>query len=178
MTGLCAAQPLAQGFAPISAGDARVLILGSLPGRLSLERREYYAQPRNAFWRLMGDLFDAGPDYAYEERGRRLVRRGVALWDVCRAAVRPGSLDAAIERRTVVVNEFGPFFAAHPAIRLILCNGATAASLYTRLVSPGLAAPAAAIPLRRLPSTSPAHAALPYEAKRAHWEAALGGESR
>jgi hypoxanthine-DNA glycosylase len=170
--------PLAHGFAPLGAADARVLILGTLPGRVSLERREYYAQRRNAFWRLMGELFDAGPEHPYAERGRRLREGGIALWDVCAAAARPGSLDAAIERASIVANDFKGFFDAHRRIELIACNGATAAALYRRHVVPGLPADVAALPLRVLPSTSPAHAAMPYCDKRARWQAALGAPSR
>ncbi len=169
---------VSHGFAPLSDPSARVLVLGTLPGRVSLERREYYAQGRNAFWRLMGDLVDAGPEHPYAERGRRLCGSGIALWDVCAAAARPGSLDAAIKPASIVTNDFNRFFAIHPRIELIACNGATAAELYRRRVLPGLAAGVGAIPLQVLPSTSPAHAAMPYRDKRARWQAALGAPSR
>ncbi|OZA12577.1 MAG: DNA-deoxyinosine glycosylase, partial [Hydrogenophilales bacterium 17-62-8] len=83
------------GFPPIADAHARILILGSLPGQVSLQRQQYYAQPQNAFWKIMGRLFDAGPELAYAERTQRLVENGIALWDVCASAQRPGSLDAA-----------------------------------------------------------------------------------
>lgn len=159
-----------RGFAPIAAPDARVLILGSLPGQVSLAHRQYYAQPHNAFWRIMGALFDAGPEWPYEERAARLEARGVALWDVCRAAVRPGSLDSAIDLRSVLPNDFRTFFRTHGAITAVFTNGGTATRLYTRCVLPGLAEPARSLPLHPLPSTSPAHASLRFDQKLARWQ--------
>ena len=160
-----------RGFAPIARADARVLVLGSLPGRESLRRREYYAQPRNAFWRIMGELFGAAPALPYAERVARLEARRVAVWDVCARAFRAGSLDAAIVAASVVVNDFEGFFARHPAIRLVCLNGATAESLYRRRVLPGLSPRAARLPLLRLPSTSPAHASVAFAGKLAAWRA-------
>jgi len=161
-------------FAPLALPCARVLILGSLPGRVSLARSQYYAQAQNTFWRLMGDLFDAGPQLAYEERVQRLLMRGVAVWDVCAAAERPGSLDAAIVRASVATNDFEAFFTTYRQIRLIGFNGATAAQLYERHVQKYLSPRAAAIARLRLPSTSPAHAALPYAAKLDAWRVLAG----
>ena len=162
-----------RGFAPIAAASARVLILGSLPGQESLRRREYYAQPRNAFWTIMGALYGAGPELGYAERGRRLIEAGLALWDVCAAADRPGSLDASIVAASVRVNDFAGFYRLHPQLVRVCFNGATAAILYRRRVLPGLPAAFAALPLAQLPSTSPAHAALSPRAKLARWAAGL-----
>jgi hypoxanthine-DNA glycosylase len=162
-------QSPSRGFPPIAAPDARLLVLGSLPGQVSLAQRQYYAQPRNAFWRIMGELFDAGPDVAYAERAARLRGRGVALWDVCKAATRPGSLDAAIELATVVTNDFARFFRDHPQIEHVCANGATARRLYLQRVRPALPAHLQALPVHVLPSTSPAHASRRYEQKLERW---------
>jgi hypoxanthine-DNA glycosylase len=161
--------PLSTGFAPVARPDARVLILGSLPGVRSIEAREYYAQPRNAFWRIMGELVGAGPELGYTARLAQLKASRIALWDVAAAAVRPGSLDTAIVHASVEANDFAGFFAGHRSIERIFFNGAKAAELYRRLVLPVLAAPQAALPGERLPSTSPAHAGLAYSRKLAAW---------
>ena len=161
--------PRSTGFPPITAADARVLILGSLPGQASLARRQYYAQPHNAFWRIMGVLVGAGPDLPYDERARRLMRHRIALWDVCAAARRPGSLDAAIDLGSVVPNDFRDFLERHPAIEQIFTNGSTASRLYTKLVLPRLPEALGAVPLHPLPSTSPAHATLRFEQKLERW---------
>jgi hypoxanthine-DNA glycosylase len=159
----------ARGFPPIAAPDARLLILGSLPGRVSLAQRQYYAQPQNAFWRIMGALFDAGPDIPYAERAERLRVSGVALWDVCRSATRPGSLDSAIDLATVVPNDLTRFLRTHPRIEWVCTNGATAHRLYRRLLQPGLPEHAQSLPLHLLPSTSPAHASLRFGQKLERW---------
>ena len=162
-----------RGFPPIADAHARVLILGSLPGQVSLQRQQYYAQPQNTFWKIMGRLFDAGLEHPYPERTQRLILSGIALWDVCAAAQRPGSLDAAIVHASVVPNDFAAFLAAHPHIGVIGFNGSKAAELYRRLVLPNLPAALAAIPSATLPSTSPAHAAMPFEEKLTRWASVL-----
>ena len=167
-----------RGFAPLARADAEVLILGSLPGQESLRRRQYYAQPRNAFWPIMGALCGAGPQLAYRARARRLAASGIALWDVCRAAARAGSLDASIVARSVVVNDFGAFLARHPGIGLVCFNGRTAAALYRRHVLPALPVGARALATLELPSTSPAHAALSPARKLARWRQLVGALGR
>ena len=158
-----------RGFPPIAAPDARVLILGSLPGAVSLAARQYYAQPHNAFWRIMGELFGAGPDVPYAGRADRLRASGIALWDVCREAVRPGSLDAAIDLKSVVTNDFERFFHGHPRIVHVCVNGGAAWRLYLRQVQPLLPERLSSLPLHLLPSTSPAHASLRYAQKLQRW---------
>jgi hypoxanthine-DNA glycosylase len=157
------------GFPPVAAPDARILILGSMPGRMSLEKQQYYAQPRNAFWRIMGELFGAGPELPYSDRLKVLVAERVALWDVLRSCERPGSLDSAIDVASAVPNDFGGFMRGHPQIRQICFNGATAASLFRRKVSPDISAVLDGMSLVTLPSTSPAHAALGFEGKLCAW---------
>jgi hypoxanthine-DNA glycosylase len=156
------------GFPPVARHDARVLILGSLPGEESLRLGQYYAHKSNRFWWIMGELFGAAPALAYDERLRILVRYHIALWDVCAAAIRPGSLDARIHAPSVEANDIPAFLAAHPGVRLICFNGGTAASLFRRLVK----APAA-VRCEVLPSTSPAHAAMRPEQKLARWRDVL-----
>lgn len=157
------------GFPSVAGSDARVLALGTLPGPESLRQQQYYAQSRNAFWRIMGKLVGAGPELPYTRRLEVLVEHRIALWDVCAAAERKGALDAAIRRASVVPNDFVVFFRDHPSIELVCFNGQTAADLYRRLVVPQLPMEFAAIEQRVLPSTSPAHAALSFERKLERW---------
>lgn len=154
-------------FAPVSRADARILVLGSLPGTRSLAESRYYAQPRNAFWKIMGELCQAPPELPYPRRLQRLCEARIALWDVVASAVRPGSLDSNIRRASVEVNDFGAFLAAHRQIERICFNGRTAAELFRRHVVPRLGDDMPAMFV--LPSTSPAHAGMPYARKLQRW---------
>jgi hypoxanthine-DNA glycosylase len=158
------------GFKPVANADSRVLILGTLPGPLSLEKRQYYAQSRNAFWPIMGELFGAAPEFAYRERLQKLQQSGVALWDVCHSAYREGALDASIDPLSIVPNDLARFLRSHAAIRLVCFNGQTAARLYRKLVLPGLPETLRDLPRETLPSTSPAYAAMRFEQKLALWQ--------
>lgn len=163
------------GFPPISTPAARVLILGSLPGRLSLERAEYYANPQNAFWKIMAALVPDLPS-DYTNRVVKLAEHRFALWDVLNGATRSGSLDAAIAD-DAIPNNFRAFFRAHPHIELIGFNGATAAKLYARHVLPTLTDGQRTIARQTLPSTSAAHASRSFHEKTDRWSATLGNIS-
>jgi hypoxanthine-DNA glycosylase len=159
------------GFPPVSAPSARILILGSLPGRLSLERAEYYANPQNAFWKIIAALIpDLPPDYV--RRVAVLIEHRIAIWDVLAAATRSGSLDADIAK-DAIPNNFRAFFHIHPCIALVCFNGATAAKLYARHVLPTLSGPAASTASATLPSTSGAHAGLSFAQKLDRWSLLL-----
>ena len=159
-----------RGFKSVASADSRVLILGTLPGPASLEKRQYYAQPRNAFWPIMSELFGAAPELGYSARLQALKLHCVALWDVCHSAYREGALDAAIVPGSIVPNDLSRFLRSHTAIRLICFNGQTAGKLYRKLVLPGLPETLRDIPCETLPSTSPAYAAMRFEQKLARWQ--------
>jgi hypoxanthine-DNA glycosylase len=161
------------GFPCSADADARLLILGSMPGQKSLAEQQYYAHPRNAFWPIIGALLDIDPALPYRQRLELLRSRRVALWDVAHQCVRPGSMDHAIEPDSVVANDFAAFFAAHPAIRAICFNGRKAQELYRRLVQPHLPEPYNAIAQHLLPSTSPANAGMTQARKLAAWQIIL-----
>jgi double-stranded uracil-DNA glycosylase len=160
-------------FAPVARADARFLILGSMPGIVSLQQQQYYAHPHNLFWRLMGEIFGAGPEMAYEDRLLRLQDKGVALWDVLKECYRESALDTDIVEASIVVNDFRDFFARHPGIERVCFNGAKAEQAFRRYALPGLGLEG--VELIRLPSTSPANASIALATKRAAWFEALKG---
>jgi len=162
---------LVTSFKPLSRPTATALVLGSMPGAASLKAQQYYAHPRNHFWRIMACIagFDASAPYA--ERVEAITGCGIAVWDVLQSCVRPGSLDSSIQAGTRVPNDFATFFREHPGILLVCFNGAEAQTSYTKHVLPGLTLQG--IRYVRLPSTSPAHA-VSFEKKLAAWRAALG----
>ena len=155
-------------FPPVAAPDARLLILGSMPGKASLAANQYYAHPRNLFWPIMGELFGAGPELPYDERLEVLQNAGVALWDVLKECFRESALDSDIVEASIVTNDFADFFARHPYIRHIFFNGNKAEQAFRRYTLPSLAH-LPNLELVRLPSTSPANAAIPMATRLAQW---------
>ncbi|HEX6376621.1 MAG TPA: DNA-deoxyinosine glycosylase [Allosphingosinicella sp.] len=150
-------------FPPVADARTRLLVLGSLPGEESLARRQYYANPRNHFWRLIGAA--AGIDLVsvpYEARLEALLATGIGLWDAVGAATRRGSLDGAI--RAHRANDLAALAASLPALRAVGFNGGKSASLGRPLLAarPDLA-------LIVLPSSSPAYT-LPFAEKLAAWK--------
>jgi hypoxanthine-DNA glycosylase len=167
-----------KGFGYVARADARVLILGSLPGKVSLQRGQYYAQPQNAFWRIMGELVGASPNLPYEDRLRALNENGIALWDVCAAGHRSGSLDSAIQLSTVVTNDLSGFLQAQPGVELICFNGKKANEIYVSKVRQEPRPLFERIRYEVLPSTSPAHASMSYGQKLSRWRTVLGEDNR
>jgi hypoxanthine-DNA glycosylase len=160
----------AAGLAPVARADARILILGSLPGQRSIAEQQYYAHPQNAFWKIMAEL--AGASGSYEQRCTALLEARIALWDVLASSVRPGSLDADIQLATAEANDLDNFLAAHTGIDRIVFNGQTAAQVFRRRVLPNLARQDCR--LLTMPSTSPAYAAISYADKLQSWRVAIG----
>ncbi len=115
--------PLVCSFGPIAAADARVLVLGTAPSIASLAKQQYYGHPQNAFWPIMGRLFGAGRELAYEERKSLLCARGVAVWDVLGECYRAGSLDSAIEVESESANDLAGFLDEHASISTVFFNG-------------------------------------------------------
>jgi TDG/mug DNA glycosylase family protein len=164
-------KPLLFCFKPIADSNSELLILGSMPGQESLAASQYYANRRNAFWKIMAELLGFDPDAAYQTRLDELKTARIALWDVLQSCTRIGSLDASINTDSITVNDFRGFFDTHDKIRTVLFNGTKAESAYRQYVLPSVSA--VPVSYLRLPSTSPAHAALSYQQKLQAWRAAF-----
>ena len=158
-----------EGFPPVARANARVLVLGSLPGARSIAEQQYYAHPQNAFWPIMRELF--GIDGSYVMRCSQLMENRIALWDVLQSSVRPGSMDADIQLGSAVANDFRGFLGEHAGIRLIAFNGKKSEQLFGRYV--GADDASGDIVRLGLPSTSPAYASMPFSGKLAAWRAVL-----
>jgi double-stranded uracil-DNA glycosylase len=180
-------------FSPISGKGARILILGSMPGIKSLEAQQYYAHPQNQFWKLMGDLVGAGRDLPYKQRLKILKEKNIAVWDVFQCCIRPGSLDSKITNETV--NDFPAFFKKHPHITHVFFDSGKAEEAFHRLAMPlleqnsfvfsprkrgfykvensCLRGKCRNLYLHRIPSPSPTHAGMKYEAKLKEWKKIL-----
>ncbi|SDR64320.1 G/U mismatch-specific uracil-DNA glycosylase [Rhizobiales bacterium GAS113] len=148
-------------FDAVADEATRVLILGSLPSDISLSRGQYYANPKNQFWRLMEAVI--GRDLVrlpYPERKAVLLSAGVGLWDVIQSAERIGSLDSNI--RCERPNTLREFVATLPALRAVCFNGAKASKIGRKQLADG------ALALISLPSSSTART-IPFERKRQDW---------
>lgn len=152
---------LKSSFAPVADARVRLLVLGSLPGEVSLRKQQYYAYPHNQFWRLMGHVLRRELPADYEARLAALLAAGVGLWDVVRTATRAGSLDASI--RGHQPNPLEGFVATLPRLRAVAFNGATAAAIGRRALG-GVAG----VELVSLPSSSPAYT-LAFARKAEAW---------
>jgi double-stranded uracil-DNA glycosylase len=154
--------PAKRSFPPIVDTQARILVLGTLPGEESLRRGEYYAHPRNLFWPIIFALFGEPPALSYTERLAFLTAHRIAAWDVCELGERERSADTTI--RLERPNGIDRLLDQHPLIRAVAFNGTTARRLYDRHFDRR-----AALTYLALPSTSPAHATIDFPAKLARW---------
>jgi double-stranded uracil-DNA glycosylase len=168
------AAPQVASFPPQVGADCRVLILGTLPSVRSLALRQSYGHAQNRFWPLMGELFNAGPEWDYSQRIARLHALGIGIWDVLERGERLGSLDSSIVRSSEVANDIPGLLERMPSIRAVALNGGKAQQLFRRHILPRLPrATIERIHLLNLPSTSPANASIAYPEKLARWRILL-----
>ncbi len=153
-------------FEPVVDGRSRILILGSMPGKESLRKQQYYGHAQNAFWKLMSALLNEPHYEDYEKRLDMLLRNSIALWDVIQSCERKSSLDSDI--KNAEAHDFAAFFAAHPNIRRVFFNGHMAYNTFARQVGFEFNE----IVFERLGSTSPAHA-ISFEKRLTDWKRIL-----
>ncbi|MDR3396337.1 MAG: DNA-deoxyinosine glycosylase [Pandoraea sp.] len=154
---------LKRNFPPVVDAHTRVLILGSLPGEVSLAHQQYYAHPQNRFWHLVGEVIgEPLPSLPYAARLDVLRMHGVGLWDVVAEARREGSLDSNI--RLHAGSDLAGLIDTLPSLRAVAFNGATAARIGQRALAQG----GVTMPVVLLPSSSPAYT-IPYATKRDAW---------
>lgn len=150
-------------FPSISNKEAKVLVLGTMPGVASLELNQYYGQPRNAFWKLLFTILEEPFSSDYQVRKQVAIKNHIAIWDVLQACVREGSLDSAIEQE--IPNNFDLFFKEHPNIEYIVFNGQKAAKFFKQYVRVSKNYKQVTVP-----STSPANAGISWEQKLKEWQ--------
>jgi hypoxanthine-DNA glycosylase len=152
---------LLTGLAPVIAPDTRILVLGSFPGAASLAAQQYYAHPRNQFWKLVGALVDEDLySLPYAERLPRLLAHRIGLWDVLAACEREGSLDTAI--RKPAANDFDRLRHLCPQLETVGFNGQASGKFAPQFEQAGYRTLV-------LPSSSPAHMAMTFDQKLVNW---------
>lgn len=157
-------------FDPVFSDDLeyspRVMILGSSPGKVSLQQQKYYAHPRNSFWWIMSQLLPFSIDDDYQRNIDALIQSGIFLWDVLKRCERQGSLDANILRQSEEVNDIELILRNYNTISAIFFNGKVAHSIFNRHFNTNNFEQ---VKYYVLPSTSPAHASISREEKLQHW---------
>jgi hypoxanthine-DNA glycosylase len=155
-------------MAPIIEADSRVLILGTMPSTISLQMREYYANPRNHFWSIMYAIYgttpNTKPSLNYQEKLALLKQNQIGLWDVLKECERYGSGDPDIKNGAL--NDFSGFLATHPSIKCVCFNGQKASKLFFRKYDEKTFT---SVKFFILPSTSPANAGVPFSEKVEAW---------
>jgi hypoxanthine-DNA glycosylase len=160
-----ASPPLLTGLAPVIDPDIRIVILGSFPGAASLAAQQYYAHPRNQFWRLVSSLVDEDlTALPYAERLPRLLAHRIGLWDVLEACEREGSLDSAIRRPAA--NDFERLHQLCPQLQTVGFNGQASGKFASQFAAHGYRTIV-------LPSSSPAYMAMTFGQKLEVWKQLL-----
>lgn len=168
-TGMKNVRHLKTGFAPIAAPDARILVLGSMPGERSLQMQQYYAHPANYFWKFMCRALMLHENTTYGIRTRAMKKAGVALWDVLKHCERQGSLDSDIVRHSEQANDILSFLDRHRHIIRICFNGQKAAAAFRRHILKAAPELVTRFEMLTMPSTSPANASQSVADKYAVW---------
>lgn len=148
-------------FAPIVSQKSTVLILGTMPGNDSLKYAQYYAHPRNAFWKILFEIYNNQYSDDYNSKKELLLKNNLALWDVLASCFRQSSLDTDITLEKP--NDIALFLQQYPNIKHIVFNG-KAAERYLKKYFKHLS-----LSSTIMPSTSPANA-ISYAKKMLMWK--------
>ena len=154
-----------EGLEPWVDNNSQILILGTMPGDESLEKQSYYCNSRNAFWKLMENIFPRKGDENHLSNKQYILSRKIALWDCLKCGERKGSSDSAFSKSTLIPNDLEQFLKQYPSIKTIVLNGNTAEEYFCRYFPNIVVADYSII---KLISTSGA-AARPFFEKRAEW---------
>jgi hypoxanthine-DNA glycosylase len=152
-----------ESFPPIITSRSTLLILGTMPGRQSLQHQQYYANMQNAFWRIMFGMFGKEVPAIYGERISFLHSKGIAVWDVLKSCNREGSLDENIIDEEP--NDFRTLFIKHPNIKTIVFNGNNPHKYFKKYSGIGTGHE-----FHTMPSTSPANRTKRFDQKLELWK--------
>ena len=153
-------------FAPLVSDDIEILILGTMPGDKSLELGEYYAHPRNRFWKIIAEITNEQVPTTYTDKQKLLERHKIGLWDVVEGANRKGSLDSDI--LNAIPNNLDGFVQTHNKIKVIGFNGTKAQNLFAMFFQRN-----PKITYFALPSTSPANTGITFDEICKQWRRIL-----
>lgn len=164
-----ATDAISVGLGPVADSESELLILGTLPGKVSLQTQQYYANSSNYFWRIISGIFDETIPNSYEGRLNVLKRHHIALWDVLKSADRVSSLDSDIKNPSV--NDILGFISAHPNLRVVGFNGKEVEDYFRRFI--GIHNLPENIRAVSLPSSSSSNTHLKLDGKISLWKLML-----
>ncbi|MGL5437859.1 MAG: DNA-deoxyinosine glycosylase [Lachnospiraceae bacterium] len=136
-------------FAPVFDTDSRVLVLGTIPSPRSREQGFYYGHPRNRFWKVLAQVFEAPQPDGIEAKKAFLLKHRVAVWDVLNCCEIDGASDSSI--KNPIPNDMNEIL-QKADILAVFTTGSKATALYRKYCEP-----LCHIPCIGLPSTSPAN---------------------
>ena len=152
-------------FGPVWTPQSHTLIVGTWPSPESRRQNFYYGHPRNRFWPLLAALTQEAVPTDIPAKKDLLLRHGIALWDVAESCRIIGSSDSSIRDITPVpIREM----LGGADIQAVFANGSTAWALYMEYLYPVTQMEAV-----KLPSTSPANAAVSADRLLQRWHDAL-----
>jgi len=157
-------KPYVHPFSPILDHNTSILFLGSFPSIASFEQAFYYAHPRNAFWPILEEIFDVHLE-SNEVKKAFCLEKGIGLWDVIGSCERSNSSDTNL--KNCVPNDFEKLLCDYPNIHVLAFTGKKSYDLFMKYYKD------LKIEKVLLPSTSPAHAAMKREEKKAIYESIL-----
>jgi TDG/mug DNA glycosylase family protein len=158
---------------PIIGRNPRIIILGSMPGIISINAIQYYANPRNLFWMVLADLFGIDINCSYESKVQQVQQLPIIIWDTLKSCHREGSLDSKILSTDLEANDIGALLKQFPTVQAIAFNGGASAKYFDRLVKPQLSKDLS-VELFKMPSTSPANAGMKQQQKLEIWRKLCG----
>ena len=151
-----------ESFPPVIYSNTKILILGSLPGKKSLDLKQYYGHDRNRIWKILSYLTNNDIPIAYQQKVELLHKNKIGLWDVAHSARREGSLDSNIKDESP--NDIEKLLDNYSSIRVIGFNGKKSEKMFYKYFTEKLG-----IKYVPLPSTSPANMAINFEEMCSRW---------
>ncbi|MGZ3863633.1 MAG: DNA-deoxyinosine glycosylase [Bacteroidia bacterium] len=159
-----------ESFPFVVSKTTKLIILGTMPGKISLLHQQYYAHPRNIFWKIIYGAYGLNVEEVYQRRLEFLINKKIGLWDTLQHCERNGSLDVDIKNEQP--NNFKLLFEQYPNIKSIAFNGKKAHNYFKKHI--GLNPDEYKYFI--LPSTSPANSTKKYEQKLIEWARVLLNE--
>lgn len=119
-----------QGLPPAIDKHSAVLILGTLPGQMSLTHGKYYADPSNKFWDILFIACGEEIDKSDQAKEELLKKYNIALWDILDSAVRETSSDKDLMDEKP--NDLPHLLEDYPSIKLLLFHSNSAYKYFKR----------------------------------------------